>query len=254
MGFLYQLPAIVGGTVLVIERIESQNFQPGVFGWAIYANGDAEFNNVVIRGELIVGSDPGQHIKVGENSGVPGVYFYTGQATEVDPGSIGPEFTGANNLTTTIKSPVHSAVPGGFAAELILATNSGGFRTMDFNGDHFALSNVNPTVFIDVDWTALTLSGTWVDAAGARAHYTRDESGRVSLRGQVSGGGAGTQICVLPPGNRPTQSMEWIMRAQGGVVLCAVLVATTGIVTVTANLASASATGIRLDSITFPTH
>lgn len=40
------------GTVLVKEAIQSQNFETGVAGWKLEANGDAELNSVVIRGEL----------------------------------------------------------------------------------------------------------------------------------------------------------------------------------------------------------
>jgi hypothetical protein len=47
--------------------------------------------------------------------------------------------------------------------------------------------------------------------------------------------------------------MEWIMRGVGGVVMCAVQVATSGVTTVTANLATAQASGIKLDAISFPT-
>lgn len=47
---------IVGGTALRIPAIQSPNYSPGVAGWIIKINGDAEFNNLTIRGEF-VGND-----------------------------------------------------------------------------------------------------------------------------------------------------------------------------------------------------
>lgn len=125
-----------------------------------------------------------------------------------------------------------------------------------------SVSNANGAVMIGGDllrisqqWfgTAATpLVNSWVDVAGARFGYTKDATGRVQLRGEVISGTAG-QITTLPVGFRPTQSMEWVCRAQNGTTMCAVFVSTTGAVTVTANLATAETGGVRLDMISFPT-
>lgn len=48
--------AVVAGTVLIREDVESQNYETGVSGWAIFSNGDAEFNNGIFRGQLTAGS------------------------------------------------------------------------------------------------------------------------------------------------------------------------------------------------------
>ncbi len=50
---------VVGGEggELVRASIKSRNFQSGVSGWIIRRDGSAEFNNVVIRGSLIVTGD-----------------------------------------------------------------------------------------------------------------------------------------------------------------------------------------------------
>jgi len=45
---------LTAGTVLVREQIQSQNYAEGSAGWVIKANGDAEFNSVVIRGGTVV--------------------------------------------------------------------------------------------------------------------------------------------------------------------------------------------------------
>lgn len=45
---------LTAGTVLVREQIQSQNYVAGSDGWVIKANGDAEFNSIVIRGGTVV--------------------------------------------------------------------------------------------------------------------------------------------------------------------------------------------------------
>jgi hypothetical protein len=47
---------IVGGTALIIPAINSPNFLTGVTGWSINANGTAEFNNGIFRGNLTANS------------------------------------------------------------------------------------------------------------------------------------------------------------------------------------------------------
>jgi hypothetical protein len=51
MGFVNP---IVGGTALRIPAIQSPDFQAGSAGWIIRIDGSAEFNNVIIRGGVIV--------------------------------------------------------------------------------------------------------------------------------------------------------------------------------------------------------
>jgi hypothetical protein len=107
---------------------------------------------------------------------------------------------------------------------------------------------------IVTNWTALPLANSWADAPGSRAGYMKDGTGRVSLRGRVSGGASSGSLAIatLPSGFRPTQSMEWTMRS--GTFVCAVQVATTGVMLVTANAGTAATGGVVLDSISFPTN
>lgn len=60
---------LTAGTVLVREQIQSQNYDPGNDGWVIKANGDAEFNNLTIRGTFY-----GSEFVMDEN----GMFFYDG--------------------------------------------------------------------------------------------------------------------------------------------------------------------------------
>lgn len=44
---------VVGGTALRIPAIQSPNYSPGVSGWIVKINGDAEFNNLTVRGTFL---------------------------------------------------------------------------------------------------------------------------------------------------------------------------------------------------------
>lgn len=50
--------SVVGGLTLVRPAIRSPNFVTGATGWTINADGSAEFNNAVIRGDLVAGGVP----------------------------------------------------------------------------------------------------------------------------------------------------------------------------------------------------
>ena len=47
---------IVGGTSLAIAQVNSPNYVPGVSGWCIFQNGNAEFNSGTFRGYIVGGS------------------------------------------------------------------------------------------------------------------------------------------------------------------------------------------------------
>lgn len=76
------------GSVIVRNRAESQNYQPsgGTDGWAIFANGDAFFYNIVARGDitadsLSTGPAPGRRVVIDSGSSPDvnaGIEFYSG--------------------------------------------------------------------------------------------------------------------------------------------------------------------------------
>lgn len=78
---------IVAGNVLVREAIQSENYVAGSDGWKIAANGDAEFNNVTVRGELIA-ANGADYVKVSPNP-VPGIDFMSGSVDVTAPARIG---------------------------------------------------------------------------------------------------------------------------------------------------------------------
>jgi hypothetical protein len=88
---------ITAGNVLVIEAIESQNYVAGSAGWKISADGDAEFNSVTVRGELIAGSGA-DYVKVTPTP-QPHIEFSTSNVDQQAPASIGFDISGGNSFT-----------------------------------------------------------------------------------------------------------------------------------------------------------
>lgn len=96
-------------------------------------------------------------------------------------------------------------------------------------------------------WQAATLASGWSALFGApypAASYMIDSTGRVHLRGTVTGGGVG-KIMTLPDGYRPTVKWRLPTTANGAVAL--ISVDTSGNV----NLDTGSATSVELGNLSF---
>lgn len=73
--------SVVGGITLVRPAIRSPNFVTGTSGWTINIDGSAEFNNVIVRGDLQVGGvPPAPSIEIAPAANIPAALqtFYTG--------------------------------------------------------------------------------------------------------------------------------------------------------------------------------
>lgn len=68
-----------GGGELIRDNIHSRGYSPGVSGWRIDRDGNAEFNGVTVRGDLILGTFPaGPYIWGHADGGVPAIEFNDG--------------------------------------------------------------------------------------------------------------------------------------------------------------------------------
>lgn len=82
-------PIVGGGGTLIRQIVKSVNYIPGTAGWAIEKDGDAEFNNVVMRGSLeLIGTDPENRI-VMDGDGGPGGTPIINMQSDVYPGDVG---------------------------------------------------------------------------------------------------------------------------------------------------------------------
>lgn len=263
--------SILAGETLVRDSIKSENYVAGASGWTINRDGTSEFSDSTIRGELLVGDLAGKYIHI-TNTPQPIIKLGTGDVEETTPASVDALSTGfssylfmsspernSNGLDASISLISNDTPLTQFAAVADESYITSAFVRLGESGTdkHLQLAYNAGDGMVEIRnpdeaWNNIARVNSWVDFAGARANYFKDATGRVQLRGQVASGTAAL-IGTLPVGYRPTQTMEWIMRGVGGVTMCAVTVSTAGAITVTANVATAQASGIRLDSINFPT-
>lgn len=87
---VFQVPAVVGGTVLIIDRVQSQNYVTNVSGWAIKADGTAEFFNLISRGSFIGGTVGGKRVEINGSFVPGGLAFYTADPNETQAGFLDP--------------------------------------------------------------------------------------------------------------------------------------------------------------------
>jgi hypothetical protein len=79
----FEDPIAAGDGSLIFPALKSPNFSAGVSGWRISRNGDAEFNNVVIRGEVDINGNNNSYIRIytaAQGGGVNAAVY------EYDPG------------------------------------------------------------------------------------------------------------------------------------------------------------------------
>lgn len=118
-------PILGGGGELVRDNIHSSNYVAGVSGWKINRDGDAEFNDVTVRGELDVQGSDGSRIRARTSAGHADVELtpetVVGQTW--DPGGltadVDPTGGGVDNPSLSLRSPAAQGSASS-AAELFL--------------------------------------------------------------------------------------------------------------------------------------
>lgn len=230
---------IVGGTVLRIPAIQSPNFVEGVSGWAIFQDGTAEFNDIVIvGGEISIGEPPNTQIIFNTSGTDPQgdpiaiESFQTNAASELEPAIIHAEYTSSTDVIEMfVQGPESSdAGFGGMYGWQIQSgstvQNVGPSMTlyyMDSGGTLHSIWSSHaggpmvmrvPIIATDVvsgnaeTWQTLTLQNGWTarGSSFATPGYRLMPDGTVLLRGQMAGGTVtdGTVIATLPTGYTTT--------------------------------------------------
>lgn len=199
----------------------------------------------------------------GPNTGSQ-IRFYRGAEPAFEAAKLYATF---NGLDPSIQSVITLAgsdfANDGLPAAMLLTENTNHTNEISFEADKLWLNNglVQGPPFIRA-WDALTQApetwhnlpfvNGWSDLAGSRAGYMIDSSGVVHLRGLVIGGTVGSVIATLP--YAPTQTMDYTVRSNGGIIVCAIQITVgTGVMTASGNGSTVSSTGVKLDQMTFPT-
>lgn len=111
-------PILGGQGTLIRNAIKSPNYVPGVSGWSINKDGSAEFNDLVVRGSIIVNSSNGSSVQILANDGGR-IVFYPPTMTGItinDPASIYSNNSGAlptvNNFLILSSAEINGANQG----------------------------------------------------------------------------------------------------------------------------------------------
>jgi hypothetical protein len=129
--------------------MQSEDFVAGVSGWAIYRDGSAEFNNVIVRGELLARAPNGAYVRVYNDA-------TSGRIDLRPPDSAGGVIVPASIISSSTNPE------SGNPALLITGPTVDGFGGASIYlaaGDAFA----NSEMFIDADywWVTAATGVTW---------------------------------------------------------------------------------------------
>lgn len=172
---------ILGGTTLVRNAIQSQNFVTGSAGWQIQRNGSAEFNNLTVRGGAVIG---GSIVMDGTGEGL---FIYNGTpalgnlivslAAFSGTDSYGNAYPAGLNVTT-------GTIAG--------ASISGGSIT----GTTITVGSGSNSITIDPTTKTITLTGSnnsdLVISAGANLGETFNPDTTAFTDGSITGHAVGT--------------------------------------------------------------
>lgn len=233
--------SILAGTTLVRDAMKSENYVPGVSGWQVTRDGDAEFNNLQSRGTFVSGDGTGKRIEInGSGPYANGITLYTGNAQEAAPAQL-QALDGVGDfpqLGVELTSPTAGAPTQSAFLRLLSQTN-------DPNGSAAWISAKEISVLgaleVDTDetWHNLTLVNSWATLAGLVPRYRKDFAGNIYLIGRLSGGTTGT-IATLPVGYRPIAVIDIALKSAGDSSSVSwIQVNTTGTITVVGNVAAA---------------
>lgn len=194
--------SILAGTTLARENIQSEGYVAATSGWIIERDGDAEFNSIVVRGDII---------SIGE--------LYT---TRLLDGEVIIELN-ANPVRNVTMNPTITTYSGVSSTNIMLDFGDVdppqiGFRDTSnshgvyYDSDVGYLKVVAWLTGTPEDWKSLPNNNSYTGG-----EYKLLPDGNVILDGSVGGGTATSPVVVgtLPAGYRPRQYSEYMV-ARGG--------------------------------------
>jgi hypothetical protein len=189
---------IVAGNTLIRDAIQSEGYTPGTVGWAIERDGDAEFNDVNIRGTVEVASpiDPTDVITIAIVADRPFVtWSFNGRSYSafVSESASGSQFI----IDDTAGGPDFRI----FGDLDIVAIGGTGGRNVTADDGYLRYVTGSSTLTAD----------TWISVTGylnlwtGTVQYKKLPTGELIFRGLATGGTntSGTDIFVMPAGYRP---------------------------------------------------
>lgn len=200
--------SILSGNTLVRDAIQSEGFVSGSTGWSIERDGDAEFNDVTVRGTVIV-SGPGGVIEI--NVDILGQPYIRLTAPNGDTYDIAADNDSLDIGFTNLagRSSFHIADGSG----LVMRSTATGAPSVLFDNTDGFLKRGTYSPFTITGWANASLQNGW-NTTGVTAFdppgYRLMPDGLVKLRGVMNNGTKtnGTLLFTLPVGMRPARRKE----------------------------------------------
>lgn len=240
----FQNPVVAGET-LVVPAIQSEGFVSGSTGWRIERDGDAEFNDVDIRGELTVSNADGEvfigpggagvgptvrataadGVRVSLDSFFGGVSF-----TDIDAGAGSAQV----NYDEQTGSPAQDWLSlylfggSGETTQLKLTDESGTGLVFVSHPIKVRVPGTPSGAYAPEEWNTATLQNSWSTVGVTAFHapaYMMDATGRVWLRGVAANGTIvnGTTVFTLPAEYQPVERKQMPVTLNAGTTLTAVI-------------------------------
>lgn len=197
--------SILSGETLVRDSIQSEGFVSGSTGWSIQRDGDAEFNDVVVRGELTV-SGAGGTLEINTDIlGIPHIVFTESGGDEYELRADSNSFDIGQLGNFADDTSVHFVQNEGLA---IRSGNTGAPSALwDVDDGFWKFGSFAPWTVSD--WTNVTLLNTFTGTVS----YKMLPTGEVIFRGSVGGAAGdnvvGRDVFQLPVGFRPLVTSRW---------------------------------------------
>jgi hypothetical protein len=229
-GFSHDLAG--GNGNLIIETFQSPNYVAGSTGWQVTITGDAEFNSVTVRGEIIA-TDFAAEVTVSAGPYAGSYLIQTGELTDPTTGDVLAAISWANSTNPATLAPYIAGVSS-TASGNITSLHSGQDNNTDFDSAIWLLSaNANdgsnslflvdaalvqlfgstgPILFqsgggFAVDtWHPMTLLNSWAKGSSpnVQPQYRYTIENEVEVIGTIVGTSASaTAFYTLPTGYQP---------------------------------------------------
>lgn len=214
--------SILSGTTLARENIQSEGFVAGSTGWIIERDGDAEFNSIIVRGDVIsIGNDYTVSIVDGEII----ISLNSNPTDNVRINSTGLEFNDSGGSFTRLHY---------VEAEGLGFRDNSSTRGVFYDNDTGFLVVADSAPWTVEGWKNLTLPTGW--SAAVACQYKLFPDGIVRLRGRADSDVNpivdGTAIDTLPAGYRPAQELIVPISFSGSNTTGRIRVRTNGVIDV----------------------
>lgn len=243
---------IAAGNKLVREQLESENFVQGVSGWFIGRDGEAEFNEVAVRGPITVtGIDPDSEITISTALGAPYMQFadVNGVKYQIQASAGPPDASLQIRPLSAPNSGLHFVNGEGIA----LRSDAVGAPSVLFDDDDGFLKRGSYSPWTEETWHNVpALQNSWAADTSA-PQYRVQPDGTVRFRGWLKNGttAAITNLFTMPAALVPSSNVYFVVAKPNNNTITAIMDVTTGGIVRLIYIGTVATASLSLDSISY---